>query len=75
MKARQEANRYDKIFKENLDSVTLGLVEKVLGIAVATYEKMPTELQRTLERKPDQLLKITDQQDHTFLLQLEAVLK
>jgi hypothetical protein len=71
MKARQEANRYDKIFKENLEAVTLALVEKVLGIAVASYQKLPLELQRTLERKPDQLLKITDQQGHTFLLHLE----
>ncbi len=71
MKAKNEANRYDKIFKENLESVTLALVEKVLNIAVASHEKMPVELQRTLERKPDQLLKITDRQGHTFLLHLE----
>jgi len=71
MKNKQEANRYDKIFKENLESVTLALVEKVLGIAVATYQKLPLELQRTLERKPDQLLKITDKQSYTFLLHLE----
>lgn len=71
MKAKQEANRYDKIFKENLESVTLALIEKVLNISVASHEKMPVELQRTLERKPDQLLKITDRQGHTFLLHLE----
>jgi len=71
MKDKQESNRYDKIFKENLESVTMALVEKVLRIAVAHYEKMPLELQRTLERKPDQLLKITDKQNNTFLLHLE----
>jgi len=68
---KSEANRYDKIFKENLESVTLALVEKVLHIAVASYEKLPLELQRTLKRKPDQLLRITDKQGHTFLLHLE----
>ncbi len=71
MKSKKEANQYDKIFKENLESVTLALIEKVLNIQVAHYEKMPLELQRTLERKPDQLLKITDKQSNTFLLQLE----
>ncbi len=71
MKPKQEANQYDKIFKENLESVTMALVEKVLRIQVAHYEKMPLELQRTLERKPDQLLKVTDKEGHTFLLQLE----
>jgi predicted transposase/invertase (TIGR01784 family) len=71
MKSKKEANQYDKIFKENLESVTMALIEKVLHIQVAHYEKMPLELQRTLERKPDQLLKITDTQGNTFLLQLE----
>ncbi|MDJ1479141.1 hypothetical protein QNI16_01520 [Cytophagaceae bacterium YF14B1] len=71
MSTKKEGNQYDKIFKENLESVTLALIEKVLHIQVASYEKMPQELQRTLERKPDQLLKITDKQGDTFLLQLE----
>ena len=51
--------------------MTLGLVEKVLRIEVAQYDKLPLELQVTLERKPDQLLKITDKASHTFLLHLE----
>ncbi|MDJ1506767.1 hypothetical protein [Xanthocytophaga agilis] len=71
MNNKKEANRYDKIFKENLEAVTLSMIEKVLRIDVANYEKIPLDLQRTLERKPDQLLKITDRQGDTFLLQLE----
>ncbi|MDJ1505572.1 hypothetical protein [Xanthocytophaga agilis] len=71
MSSKKEANQYDKIFKENLESVTLALVEKVLHIEVANYEKVTVDLQRTLERKPDQLLKITDKQGQTFLLHLE----
>ncbi|MDJ1486248.1 hypothetical protein QNI16_37550 [Cytophagaceae bacterium YF14B1] len=71
MSSKKEGNQYDKIFKENLESVTLALIEKVLHIQVSSYEKLPQELQRTVERRPDQLLKITDKQDHTFLLQLE----
>ncbi|MDJ1496814.1 hypothetical protein QNI19_28020 [Cytophagaceae bacterium DM2B3-1] len=71
MNNKKEANRYDKIFKENLEAVTLSMIEKVLRIDVANYEKIPLDLQRTLERKPDQLIKITDTQGDTFLLQLE----
>ncbi|MDJ1471902.1 hypothetical protein [Xanthocytophaga flava] len=71
MSNKKEGNQYDKIFKENLESVTLALIEKVLQIQIASYERLPQELQRTLERKPDQLLKITDKQGNTFLLQLE----
>ncbi|MDJ1471117.1 hypothetical protein [Xanthocytophaga flava] len=71
MNNKKEANRYDKIFKENLEAVTLSMIEKVLRIDVANYEKIPLDLQRTLERKPDQLLKITNRQGDTFLLQLK----
>ncbi|MDJ1505391.1 hypothetical protein [Xanthocytophaga agilis] len=71
MSTKKEGNLYDKIFKENLESVTLALIEKVLQIQIASYERLPQELQRTVERKPDQLLKITDKQGDTFLLQLE----
>ncbi|MDJ1483614.1 hypothetical protein QNI16_24155 [Cytophagaceae bacterium YF14B1] len=71
MSTKKEGNQYDKIFKENLEAVTLALIEKVLQIQIASYERLPQELQRTLERKPDQLLKITNKQGDTFLLQLE----
>jgi hypothetical protein len=71
MKAKNEANRYDKIFKENIEAVTPALVEKVLRIQVAKAEKIQTDLPKTLERKPDQLLRITDTSGDTFLLHLE----
>ncbi|MDJ1500700.1 hypothetical protein [Xanthocytophaga agilis] len=71
MSNKTEDNQYDKIFKENLESVTLALIEKVLQIQVAFYEKINADLQRTVERKPDQLLKITNKEGKIFLLQLE----
>jgi hypothetical protein len=67
----KESNRYDKIFKENIDAITMVLVEKVLGILVRDSERLPDELPVTLERKPDQLLKITDRNNETFILHLE----
>jgi predicted transposase/invertase (TIGR01784 family) len=67
----KESNRYDKIFKENIEAVTMVLVEKVLGIQVRDSERLPYELPVTLERKPDQLLKITDHNNETFILHLE----
>ncbi|MDJ1492471.1 hypothetical protein QNI19_05985 [Cytophagaceae bacterium DM2B3-1] len=68
MSTKKEGNQYDKIFKENLESVTLALIEKVLHIQVASYEKINADLQRTVERKPDQLLKVTNKEGKTFLL-------
>jgi hypothetical protein len=67
----KESKRYDKIFKENIEAVTMVLVEKVLGIEVRESERLPYELPVTLERKPDQLLKITDRKNETFILHLE----
>jgi hypothetical protein len=67
----KESNRYDKIFKENIEAVTMVLVEKVLDIQVRTSERLPDDLPVTLERKPDQLLKITDRDNKTFILHLE----
>ncbi|MDJ1484320.1 hypothetical protein QNI16_27735 [Cytophagaceae bacterium YF14B1] len=37
MNNKKEANRYDKIFKENLEAVTLSMIEKVLQIDVGSY--------------------------------------
>ncbi len=71
MKAKNQANQYDKIFKENIEAVTMALIEKVLGIQVVYSEKLQTDLPRTLERKPDQLLQITDTSGLTFILHLE----
>ncbi len=71
MKTKRESNWYDKIFKENLEAVTMALVEKVLHIQVAQAEKLQVDLPKTLERKPDQLLQITDTAGKTFILHLE----
>jgi predicted transposase/invertase (TIGR01784 family) len=71
MKTKREADRYDKIFKENLDAVTLGLVENIIGLDVKDSEKLTADLPKTLERKPDQLLKITDSKENVYLLHLE----
>ena len=38
MKAKKEANWYDKVFTDNLDAITLSLIEKVLGISVARQD-------------------------------------
>ncbi len=71
MKSKREANWYDKIFKENIEAVTMALIEKVLHIQVAHAEKLQADLPKNIERKPDQLLQITDVAGSTFILHLE----
>jgi hypothetical protein len=52
-----ETNSFDKILRENLESVFLTLVRIFLGVQVIDSEEIPDDLQQTLERKPDFLKK------------------
>lgn len=62
---------YDKVIKENIESVFLPLLEKFTGIRITKSSEIKDKIQRTLEREPDFLKKITDQNGNEFILQLE----
>lgn len=66
-----QANQYDKIFKENMEAALPGLIKKVLNINVVQTEELPDDLQYTKERRPDVLKKITDDRGKIFVLHLE----
>jgi hypothetical protein len=70
-KAVRQVSQYDKIFKENIETVLPLLLEKVLFIQPVLTEEIPDDLQQTIERKPDFLKKITDQHQQIFILQIE----
>lgn len=54
-------NSYDKIFKENIESLLFPLALKVLGLPEPEgILEIPDDLQYTIERKPDFLKLITD---------------
>jgi hypothetical protein len=53
------AQDYDKVFKENIEDIILSLAEKILHIHPEKIEEIPDDLQRTIERKPDFLKKIS----------------
>lgn len=67
----KQSNQYDKILKENLEAFIPGLIENVLGITAVSSEELPDDIQHTKERKPDVLKKITDNQENTYVLQIE----
>lgn len=67
----KQASQYDKIFKENIEAVIPGLMQNVLGITAVSSEEIPDDIQHTKERKPDFLKKITDNQNNTYVLQIE----
>ena len=61
---------YDKIIKENIESIFLPLLEKFTGIKVVTSTEIKDKIQRTVEREPDFLKRITDQTGSEFILHL-----
>ena len=65
---------YDKIFKENIESLILPLALKVLGIPEpAELMEVPDDVQYTIERKPDFLKLVLDADGkELFVLQLEC---
>jgi hypothetical protein len=66
------AQDYDKIFKENIEDIVLSLAEKILHIHPERIEEIPDDLQRTIERKPDFLKKITTKKPaNTYILHIE----
>ncbi len=44
---------YDKIIKENIESVFLQLLERFTGIRIVESEEIKDKLQRTFEREAD----------------------
>ena len=47
----QQANQYDKIFRENLEAVIPLLIKDLLGIDVTHSEELPDDVQHTKESR------------------------
>ena len=59
---------YDKVIKENMAAIFLPLSEKYLGIKIATTRDLPEKLQTTIEREPDFVKVVTDDDGKEFIL-------
>lgn len=68
---KQEANIYDKVFKENMDAVIDSIIRKILKIEIVHSEKIIAKLQRTREREADYLEKVIDKNGVEFILHIE----
>jgi len=71
MKPKKEANKYDKIIKENLEALFLPFLEQLLEIRVVSAERLPEKLQTTLEREADFVCKILKKEGGKALLHIE----
>jgi hypothetical protein len=68
---KQEGNQYDKIVKENIESIIPALMNSVLGFKVKEAEIIKEKLQQTKEKEADALRIITDPNGQKFILHLE----
>ena len=66
-----EGNLYDKIFKENAESIFLPLVESRLGIKIKSFKPYKAKLQTTLEREMDFFYEVETTDGVSFLLHIE----
>jgi len=66
-----QPNKYDKIFRENIEAALPGIVERVLGLHIVSSEELPDDIQHTKERRPDVLKKVTDDAGRTYVLHIE----
>ena len=62
---------FDKILKENIEAVFLPLVEKMLGISIKETFELKDKIQITIEREPDYLKMVIDQNGKKWILHLE----
>jgi hypothetical protein len=66
-----ESKQFDKILQECIENALPGIIKKVLNINVVKSEELPDKIQHTIEREPDVLKKITDENGLEFILQIE----
>ncbi|WP_077133798.1 hypothetical protein [Spirosoma montaniterrae] len=71
MQKKTEGNLYDKIVKENIDSIIPALMSSVLGFRVKEAVVLREKLQQTKEKEADALRLITDPSGQEFILHLE----
>jgi len=69
--SRKEANKYDKILKENIESLLMPLLGKYLNIHIVEFEQLDPKLQTTVERETDLIRIVTTIEGERFILHIE----
>jgi len=65
------ANHFDKILKENLQSLILPLLHKTLGLHLHLIENLPESLTYTIGREADAVMKVKDEKGNDTILHVE----
>ena len=67
----KKGNTYDKILKENFRELVVPLVFRQEGIDPIKSEPLPEELNSTISRKIDFLMRILEKNDHESIIHIE----
>jgi predicted transposase YdaD len=68
---KPQGNLYDKIFKENAESIFIPLVEERLGVKIKQYTPLKEKMQTTIEREMDFFYEVLTDSGESFILHLE----
>ena len=71
MKTPPSANKYDRIFRENIEPIFLSLVERSLGISITHKKVLPDKIITTTEREVDSLYEIEIASGKKLILHIE----
>ena len=52
-KKNPQGNLYDRIFKENAETLFIPLIEQELGIKIISYKPLQEKMTKTIEREMD----------------------
>ncbi len=66
-----KGNTYDRVFRENAESLFLPLVEMRLNLKIKTYQPLQEKISKTIEREVDFLYKIETASKEIKILHLE----
>ncbi len=68
---KREGNVYDRIFKENAETIFIPLIERELKVQIKSFKPLPQKIAKTMEREMDFFYQILTQEEQTFLLHIE----
>jgi predicted transposase YdaD len=68
---KEKGNIFDKIFKENVESLFLPLIVRKLGIDIQSYKPLKDKMQTTLEREMDFFYEVLSMGGKRFILHME----
>jgi len=71
MNPKRESNPYDKIFKENAESIFLPLIAQKFGIEIHQFKQIKEKFQSTIEREMDLFYEVKSVNGEHFMLHVE----